>query len=77
MQPHFITRDSLQLEGYTVWIDKEQMSGDIIDAMEGAISSSDVIVIVFSKGYAKSDNCKKEFKYAIKRGAVHSFMYIL
>ena len=46
------------------------MSGDIMDAMEEAISSSDIVVVVFSKGYAKSENCKKECKYAVKRGTI-------
>jgi len=50
--------------GYEVWIDIDKMSGDIFDAMEEAVRTSDVIIVIFSKGYLDSVNCKKEFTYA-------------
>jgi hypothetical protein len=32
-----------------VWIDREQMAGDIFDAMEEGVRTSDVVVVVFRR----------------------------
>ena len=69
----FVIYLSSQRNGYEVWFDRENMSGDITDAMEEAIRLSDVIVVVFSLGYFNSVNCKKECNYAIKKGTLEFY----
>ena len=49
------------------------MSGDIVEAMAEAISTSEIVVVVFSNDYTSRPNCKKECAMALKKGKLHSF----
>ena len=51
----------------TVWIDVEQMSGNMNTKMAQAISKSKVIIMCLSAKYQNSPNCKKEYEYADKK----------
>lgn len=60
-------RDNLRQNGVTCWIDVEQMSGSILDAMSAAVENCTVFLMCYSTGYSKSDNCKSEAEYAKKK----------
>ena len=53
--------------GIDTWIDVDAengMQGDIMSAMSRAVSQSDVILMLLSKGYFLSNNCHREAAYA-------------
>jgi hypothetical protein len=52
---------------YRVWVDYENMKGDIQEAMAEAVQSSDIIVVLVSIGYKESANCRMECQYAMKQ----------
>ena len=54
----------LEKNGYKVWIDIEDMRGNIINAMQDAIESSWCVLICASKAYENSTFCKTEAEYA-------------
>jgi hypothetical protein len=53
--------------GYRVWIDFDQMHGNVIDAMANAIERSRIIIICMSEHYRRSNNCRAEAQYAFQR----------
>jgi len=61
--------------GYATWCDSEQMIGDIVDRMVEGIDNTKVVIVFITKRYMEKlmtpahvqDNCKKEFKYAVRR----------
>lgn len=60
-------RDTLKQNGITFWIDEEQMSGSIMDAMSAAVENCTVFLMCYSEKYSQSQNCKSEAEYAIKK----------
>ena len=54
----------LKKSGYTVWLDRNEMKGNIFDKMANAVLKSKVIILLISEAYEKSENCKKEYNYA-------------
>ncbi|XP_065064837.1 uncharacterized protein LOC135691034 isoform X2 [Rhopilema esculentum] len=54
----------LKRAGYTVWIDKEQMLGDMLTGMAKAVSYSNIIILLISEGYSESHNCKSEYHHS-------------
>lgn len=56
--------DRLMDDKFTVWIDRDEMSGDVYSAMASAIDSSDCILLCISESYFNSSNCQKEARYA-------------
>ncbi|KAI8622829.1 hypothetical protein BC830DRAFT_8728 [Chytriomyces sp. MP71] len=64
-QPQVIKiRDSLQQRGFTVWLDLEQMSGNVYAKMADAVLGSRVVIPCLSKSYEESGNCKRELGFA-------------
>ncbi|CAF1099628.1 unnamed protein product [Adineta steineri] len=59
--------DELIKSGYRVWIDFDQMHGNIMDAMAQAIEHSNVILICMSEQYRRSNYCRAEAHYAFQR----------
>jgi hypothetical protein len=57
----------LKKRNFRVWIDVNDMKGDIQEAMAQAVQSSDVIVVLVSSGYKESANCRLECQYAMKQ----------
>ena len=53
--------------GYTVWIDFDQMHGNVMDAMAQAIEQSHTIIICMSEQYRRSNYCRAEAHYAFQR----------
>ena len=53
--------------GYRVWIDFDQMHGNVMDAMAQAIERSQTIIICMSEQYRRSNFCRAEAHYAFQR----------
>ena len=56
--------NKLKEKGLRVWIDVNQMEGDLADAMSDAVEDSLVILPFLSQKYQDSKNCQLELKYA-------------
>ena len=59
--------DELVKMGYRVWIDFDQMHGNIMDAMAHAIEQSHTVIVCLSEDYRKSNYCRAEAHYAFQR----------
>jgi hypothetical protein len=59
--------EELGRAGYRVWIDFDQLHGNIMDAMAQAIERSHTIIICMSEEYRKSNYCRAEAHYAFQR----------
>jgi hypothetical protein len=59
--------DELMKADYRVWIDFDQMHGNIMDAMAQAIEQSKTVIICMSEEYRKSNYCRAEAHYAFQR----------
>ncbi|CAF3072435.1 unnamed protein product [Rotaria socialis] len=59
--------DELTKAGYRIWIDFDQMHGNVMDAMAQAIEQSNVIIICMSEQYRRSNYCRAEAHYAFQR----------
>ena len=57
----------LKKKGYTIWLDRNEMKGNIYDKMANAVLKSKVIILLISEAYEKSENCQKEYNYVIKK----------
>ncbi|CAF1140287.1 unnamed protein product [Rotaria sp. Silwood1] len=53
--------------GYRVWIDFDQMYGNVMDAMVEAIEQSRTIMICMSEQYQRSNYCRAEAQYAFQK----------
>ncbi|CAF1228976.1 unnamed protein product [Adineta ricciae] len=59
--------DELIKTGYRIWIDFDQLHGNVMDAMAQAIERSNAIVICMSEEYRRSNYCRAEAHYAFQR----------
>jgi len=59
--------DELIRADYRVWIDFDQMHGNVMDAMVQAIEQSHAIIICMSEDYQRSNFCRAEAQYAFQR----------
>jgi hypothetical protein len=59
--------DELTRAGFLVWIDFDQMHGNVMDAMAQAIEQSRTVVICISEQYRRSNYCRAEAHYAFQR----------
>ncbi|KAL3892368.1 hypothetical protein ACJMK2_004579 [Sinanodonta woodiana] len=57
-------RDVLKERGYSVWMDIDEMTGAVTEAMAKAVEESYIILICMSQKYKDSANCKAEAEYA-------------
>ncbi|UJR08038.1 hypothetical protein I4U23_012315 [Adineta vaga] len=51
---------------YRVWIDFDQMHGNVMDAMAQGIERSHIIILCISEQYRKSNYCRAEAHYAFQ-----------
>ncbi|XP_076808472.1 uncharacterized protein LOC143451655 [Clavelina lepadiformis] len=56
--------DELSAAGYKVWIDKDEIRGDIYDRMYEAVDNAYLVLMFLSENYKLSENCKREVKLA-------------
>ncbi|XP_072037423.1 uncharacterized protein [Amphiura filiformis] len=59
-------RDTLQERGFFVWMDVDEMQGNILVTMADAVEKADVILMCVSRSYKTSTNCQFEGNYAVK-----------
>ena len=50
--------------GYKVWIDKKNMAGNLYSDMAKGVANSEIILLLISEEYEKSENCISEYTYA-------------
>eukprot|EP00794_Sanderia_malayensis_P019583 gene19583-21513_t len=68
-QPQVICiKEKLEKSGYKLWIDFEQIRGDLHKCMAEGVEGSAVVVIFMTEKYSNSPSCKKELEYAEKKG---------
>ena len=64
----FKVRDYFRSKGnLSVWIDVEQMTGDMNTKVAEAIMKSKMVVMCLSEKYQNSANCKREYEYMNKK----------
>ncbi|XP_063728165.1 uncharacterized protein LOC134855554 [Symsagittifera roscoffensis] len=59
--------EGLRKRGKKVWIDREQMQGDMLEQMANAVMDSEVVVCCVSEDYSNSLPCRQEAKYANRK----------
>ena len=59
--------DRLEKEGYSVWLDRDEMRGSIVESMAEAVENSRCVLICMSSNYKASTNCQAEAEYAFNR----------
>ena len=64
--------ETLKQNGVNVWIDSEQMEGDMFDKMGKAIQNASHVICCVSEDYFNSDPCRSEAEYSreLKRDMV-------
>ncbi|CAK8687334.1 unnamed protein product [Clavelina lepadiformis] len=60
--------DELSAAGYKVWIDKDEIRGDIYDRMYEAVDNAYLVLMFLSENYKLSKNCGREGKLAADKG---------
>jgi len=60
-------KDHLAADGYEVWIDTENMHGNLLDAMSDAIENSSIFLMCLTEKYKDSPSCRLECEYAFQR----------
>lgn len=51
-------KQDLEAQGYTVWMDVEQMEGSILETMARAVEKSSMLLLAVSHKYQNSPNCR-------------------
>ena len=54
-----------QVDGYKTWYDEDDMEGNLLTAMSGAVEGADAVVVALSKGYKESQACRTEAEYVL------------
>lgn len=57
--------EALKSFGYKVWLDVEQMHGDIYERMAEGVEQSSIILPCLTSKYEKSKNCCRELEFAV------------
>lgn len=60
-------REQLKKNGISCWIDVEDMSVSMNDAMSAAVENCTIFLMCYSRAYSESRNCKKKAEYAEQR----------
>ena len=60
-------KNALELKGYSVWIDLENIHGSSLESMANAIEESSCILICMTERYKQSANCRLEAEYSISK----------
>ncbi|XP_057297820.1 uncharacterized protein LOC130628821 [Hydractinia symbiolongicarpus] len=54
-------KTALLQKGYSVWVDEDQVYGNLGERMSEGVARSELILLLLSKGYEDSKNCQKEY----------------
>lgn len=52
-------REQLEKNGISCWIDVDDMSGSMNDAMSAAVENCTIFLMCYSRAYLESRNCKQ------------------
>ncbi|CAF1064548.1 unnamed protein product [Adineta ricciae] len=58
---------ALKDKNYSVWIDQENISGDILTSMASAVENAFVVLMAINEQYFKSRYCRLEAEYSLER----------
>eukprot|EP00058_Branchiostoma_floridae_P006696 XP_002592184.1 hypothetical protein BRAFLDRAFT_88079 [Branchiostoma floridae] len=61
-----VVKERLTQAGYRVWMDVDQMGGDILEAMAEAVEGAAVVLVTMTEKYKDSPNCRTEAEYTHK-----------
>jgi hypothetical protein len=50
-----------------IWIDRNEMKDDMVDAITQGIRESDIVFVLLSDPYCKSDYCRREWTFAMQK----------
>jgi len=56
----------LKERGFNVWRDENEMRSNILEAMAEAVTRASAVVVLVTKAYKESANCKLELTFALK-----------
>ncbi|XP_060080410.1 uncharacterized protein LOC132559800 [Ylistrum balloti] len=59
-------RAALEENKFTVWMDVDQMRGDVYERMAEAVENAAVVMLAMSRSYKMSEYCRREAAYAGK-----------
>ncbi len=59
-------KERLELLGYEIWIDYENIHGSAIEAMAKGIESASCVLICMTEKYKQSENCRLEAEYVLQ-----------
>ncbi|KAL3855572.1 hypothetical protein ACJMK2_014788, partial [Sinanodonta woodiana] len=59
-------RDTLKAQGYSVWMNIQDMDGSSLETMVEAVEKSHVVLICMSQKYQESASCRAEAEYAFQ-----------
>jgi hypothetical protein len=59
-------KEKLELSGFKVWIDINEIHGSSLESMANAIETSEYILMCVTEKYRQSLNCQAEAQYAFK-----------
>lgn len=51
-------KTELEIRGFSVWMDVEQMQGSILETMARAVEKSSLLLLAVSRKYQNSPNCR-------------------
>ncbi|XP_046543125.1 uncharacterized protein LOC124253410 [Haliotis rubra] len=57
-------KEILRGQGYSVWMDVDNMGGSTLQAMAEAVQNAAVLLVCMSERYKESQNCRSEAEYA-------------
>ena len=64
-QPQVIRiKEALECDGFDVWMDLDDMRGNIYQKMAEGVQNAGVIIVCMSSKYEKSVNCNRELQYS-------------
>ena len=61
-------KTELEIRGFSVWMDVEQMQGSILETMARAVEKSSFLLLAVSRKYQNSPNCRSG---VLRYGASH------
>ena len=64
-QPEVLqVKERLEKDGFDVWMDLDEMQGNIFQKMAEGVEGASLMVICMSSKYETSINCNRELQYA-------------
>lgn len=75
-QTMFRVKQELETQGFTVWMDVEQMEGSILETMARAVEKSSVLLLAVSRKYQNSPNCRSGMYVTMTLSIISHKLYL-